>query len=61
MVIDEITARRTGPRRISNTQNTFHIAVTGTISQYHTVDIVTNHHHSDCGIDENVGLTGNST
>jgi hypothetical protein len=29
----------------------FHMAVTGTMSQYHTVVIVTSHHHREAGIE----------
>jgi len=56
IVIDDITANSTGHKSMSTTHKLFQMIVTGTISPYHTVVIVTNPHQSDCGIDENSGF-----
>jgi hypothetical protein len=61
IVIDDITASKMGQSRMSSIHNIFHITVTGTISPYQTVDIVTKPHQSDCGMEEKIGFIGNST
>gem|GEM_PF-2176040 len=52
-VIDESTVIRTGHRNISIVLIIFHKTVIGIISPYHTVVIVTIHHHRVMGSEEN--------
>ena len=55
VIVDKIVTS-IGQRNIKNDANIFEIGKKGTISQYHTVVIVTTHHHKVAGIEENTSL-----
>lgn len=56
IVIDVMIDKNIGQKIIIKLDNIFHTIVTGTLSQYHTVAIVTTAHHIASGIWENIGL-----
>jgi hypothetical protein len=55
-VIDDKIVTSIGHKNIKNQAINFEIQRLGTISQYHTVVIVTTHHHNVSGIDEKISL-----
>ena len=56
IVIDVMIDKKIGQNIIIKLDNIFHSIVSGILSQYHTVAIVTTAHHIASGIWENIGL-----
>lgn len=60
-MIEVIIDKKIGQKIIINHHKILHSIVTGTISPYQTVAIVTNAHHIASGIESNIGLCHHST